>query len=133
MPASVRARLQTIESESQTTNSKPLAVNLALQVEREATAVKDGQKALEEAILRGKEEREKAVKDGEDSCSVLQRMLQAEKEALVSARMEKSGDVMSLRDELSNAVRSVSLEKAARSEAEAKMRAAEARIEEVDL
>ena len=133
MPTSVRARLQTIESESQTTNSKPLAVNLALQVEREATAVKDGQKALEEAILRGKEEREKAVKDGEDSCSVLQRMLQAEKEALVSARMEKSGDVMSLRDELSNAVRSVSLEKAARSEAEAKMRAAETRIEEVDL
>ena len=108
-------------------------MNLALQVEREATAVKDGQKALEEAILRGKEEREKAVKDGEDSCSVLQRMLQAEKEALVSARMEKSGDVMSLRDELSNAVRSVSLEKAARSEAEAKMRAAETRIEEVDL
>ena len=133
MPTSVRARLQTIESESQTTNSKPLAVNLALQVEREATAVKDGQKALEEAILRGKEEREKAVKDGEDSCSILQRMLQAEKEALVSARKEKSGDVMSLRDELSNAVRSVSLEKAARSEAEAKMRAAETRIEEVDL
>jgi hypothetical protein len=103
----------------------------ASQVERESAAVQDGQRALEEAVLRGKEERDKAVKDGENACSVLQRMLQAEKEALVSARMEKSGDVQGLRDELSNAVRSVSLEKAARSEAEAKMRAAEARVEEV--